>query len=74
MIWGRQEVVGVRSGTLLGESQGGHSGHYDFFGNECETDSQTIRDESTEGKDFADRIKKGEKGGREYREKERTCP
>lgn len=34
------EVVGVRSGTLTGEMEGGHSGLDDLLGDECEKDGQ----------------------------------
>ena len=51
-----------RSGTLPKEMEGGHSSHHDFFGDERQTYGQTVRDQSSERRDFTNRMKKEEKG------------
>lgn len=55
-------MVQFRSGTLLGESKGGHPGPDDLFGDECKKNGQAAIDEGTEGRSLRNGVKKEQKG------------
>ena len=52
----------IRPGPLPAKMEGGHSSPDDLFGDERQTDGQTVREQSSERRDFTNRMKKEDKG------------